>query len=362
MYKILVLNLGGTSTKLSLYEDEKLLCDGSIRHTSDEIEACKDNNDQIAFRKKVALNWINENHIDLNAVDAAVLRIHYTDREANVGGTFRIVGKLRDVLMKEFEESFPKSRHPSYIAYPTLLSILEGHDIPIYAVDPDGLDEFCDVAHVTGHPDFFRISGFHVLNHKAIGRKVSADLGKTYAETKLVIAHLGGGVSIASHDHGRVIDSTCGGPAGEGPFSTTRAGALPIDQVALGCCSGKYDASKIMSIMSTNGGFLAHTGMTDMRLIEEKAANGDANCDLIVRAFIYQVCRYIGAQFAALGCEADAIVLTGGIAYDKRVVAEVTNCVGKLAPVMVYPGEDEAGAMVAGVLRVLRGEEAVVNM
>jgi len=360
MFHILSINLGGTSTKLYLYEDEKLLHEGSIRHTEDEIAACADNRAQIAFRKKVALDWIDANRISLDSIDAVVIRLSNTGGATTIGGTYRIEGKLKDAVMKIYEESFPKAMHPSFIGYPLVLSILDGREIPVYAVDPDDVDEFCDIAHITGHPDFPRRSGCHILNQKAVARKASADLGKAYKDTKLVVAHLGGGVSIASHDHGRIIDGTSGGPAGEGPFSTTRSGQLPLDLVAQACCSGKVDMRKIMGIIMARGGFAAHTGMTDMRQIEEKAAGGDENCERVIRAFIFQVCRYIGAQFAALGCEADAIVLTGGIAYDKRVVDEVTKCVGKLAPVMAYPGEEEAEAMIAGVLRVLRGEEAIV--
>lgn len=357
MYKVMVINLGGTSTKLALYDDETLTCEGSFRHTDEEIAACVDNAAQIAFRTKVAQAWIQENGLDLDQLDAVVFRMSNSGGMTTVGGTYCIEGRLKDAVMKVYEDSFPKAMHPSFIAYPLILSLLDGRDVPVYAVDPDDVSEFSDVACVSGHPDFPRSNGVHMLNQKAVGRKAAADLGKKYQDTKLVVAHLGGGVSIASHDHGRVVDGTHGGPAGEGPFATTRSGALPIDKVAQAICSGKLDMRGVMGILMAKGGFVAHTGLTDMRLIEKKAAEGDANCDLVIRAFIYHVCRYIGAQFAALGCEADAIVLTGGIAYSKRVVEAVTACVSKLAPVMVYPGEEENTAMVAGVLRVLRGEE-----
>lgn len=356
MYKIMTVNLGGTSTKLFLFEDETLLCEGSIRHTDEEIAACVDNDAQVAFRKKVADAWLKENNIDLNTLDAVVVRITNTGGLSKSGGTYCIEGELRDNLMKIYQDTFPKAEHPGLLAYPVVSAILDGRPIPVYAVDPDDLDDFCDIARITGYPGFRRRSGIHNLNHRAVGRKASEDMGKTYGETKLVVAHLGGGVSIASHDHGRIIDGTHGA-YGEGPFATNRAGQLPIDQIINAIASGELSAREVFDILINKGGFVAHTGLTDMRLIEKKASEGDEKCEMAVRAFIYQVCRFIGAQFAALGCEADAIVLTGGIAYDQRVVDEVTKCVGKLAPVLVYPGEEETAAMVGGALRVLRGEE-----
>lgn len=360
MYKILVVNLGGTSTKLALYDDETMVCEGSFRHTNEEIAACADNAEQVEFRKNVCMEWIREKGVNLDELDAAVFRMAYTGGLSTTGGTYCIEGKLKGALMKIYEKSFPKAPHPSFITYPLLLALFDGRDIPVYAVDPDDVDEFSDVAHVSGHPDFPRTSGFHVLNQKAVARKASAQLGKKYQEAKLVVAHLGGGNSIAAHDHGRVVDSTHSGSAGEGPFATTRAGALPADKVAQALCSGKLDLRGFKNMMLAQGGFVAHTGMSDLRDIEKKAAEGDANCDLVIRAFIYHICRYIGAQYAALGCEADAIVLTGGVAYSKRVTEAVSACVGKLAPVLVYPGEEENEAMIAGTLRVLRGEEAVI--
>lgn len=357
MYKIMLVNLGGTSTKLALFEDEKLVSEGSFHHSNEEIAACADNAEQVEFRKNVCMEWIKENNVDLDKLDAAVFRMAYTGGLSTTGGTYCIEGALKAALLKIYEKSFPKAPHPSFITYPLLQAIFDGRDVPVYAVDPDDVDEFSDVAHVSGHPDFPRTSGFHILNQKAVARKASAALGKKYQETKLVVAHLGGGNSIASHDHGRIIDSTHSGSAGEGPFATTRAGALPLDSVTKALASGKLDMKKLKEIQLSQGGFVAHTGMSDMRLIEKKAAEGDDNCELVIKAFIYQVCRYIGAQFAALECEADAIVLTGGVSYSKRITEAITDCVGKLAPVMVYPGEEENEAMVSGVLRVLRGEE-----
>ncbi len=362
MYKVMSVNLGGTSTKLSIFHDETLFREGTFRHTDEELAACKDNAEQIAFRKSVADRWIAENSLSLDDLDAVVVRVSSTGGMAKKSGAYLISGKLQAFVMDMYEKSFPKAMHPSFITYPLVKSLLGDKDIPIYVVDPEDLDEFDDVARVTGHPDFPRYSGCHMLNQKAVARKVAKDLGKPYNELNLVVAHLGGGVSIASHCHGRVIDGTSGGPAGEGPFATNRTGPLPLDKVVEACFSGKYQKRDMIALLMARGGFVAHTGLTDLRLIEEKAANGDANCDLVIRAFIYQVNRYIGAQYTVLDCDCDAIVLTGGIAYSERVVQGVRARVGKLAPVLVYPGEEETESMVAGALRVLRGEESAIEV
>ena len=360
MYRILIFNLGGTSTKLALFEDERQVMEGTIRHTDEEIGACADNAAQIAFRKVTINAWLRENDISLDSLDAIVIRA-FGAGLCKLGGTYLVQGKLRDGLYTAYRNSFPKAIHPSFIVLPLVDDILEGRKVPVYIVDPDGVDEFQDVSYITGHPDFPRSSGFHVLNQKAIARKAAKDLGKRYEDADLVVAHMGGGVSIAAHRHGLVVDSTSGGGAGEGPFGTNRTGPLPLNKLVEACYSGKYDKRAMMNLLTNGGGFLAHTGYTDLRIIEQKAAEGDGHCDLILRAFIYQVCRYIGAQFTVLKCKADAIVLTGGMAYSDRVVSSIKECVGSLAPVMVYPGEKENEAMVDGVLSVLRGErEAIV--
>lgn len=355
MYKILIVNLGGTSTKVALYEDETPALEVSLRHTDEELSLCADNTAQIAMRKGAIMAWFQENHVDLSGIDAAIFRMINTGGLCTTSGTYCIEGKLQTMLMKIYEQSFPKAAHPGLLAYPLLQELLNGHDVPVYAIDPDDVNEFSEVARVSGLPQFPRTCGIHMINQKAMARKAAAALGKKYQEAKLVVAHLGGGVSIASHENGRIVDSTHA--VDEGPFAPTRCGTLSAVAVAKAIAKGELDPVSAIDIMHTKSGFVAHTGLSDIRQVEKKAEEGDANCELVLRAFIYQVCRYIGAQFAALNCEAEAIVLTGGIAYSKRITEAVSACVSKLAPVMIFPGEDESGAMIDRVLKVLRGEE-----
>lgn len=359
---ILAVNLGGTSTKLAFFEDDKRIYDASIQHSEDEIAGCEDNTAQISLRNRTIKEWLGNNVIDLNALDAVVIRAGGLESIAKKSGTYLITGKIREQLLVFYQKSFPKAVHPSIITYPLVEELLKGADIPVYVVDPESVDEFCAEAKLTGHPDFPRHSAVHMLNHKAVARKAAKELGKKYTETKLVVAHLGGGVSIGAHLYGTIVDSTNGDYQGEGPFSTTRTGALPLDRVIAACFSGKYSQNDMIALLMGGGGFKAHTGMVDLRQIEVKAAAGDANCELVIRSFIHKVCQHIGAQFTVLGCEADAIILTGGIAYSNRVVNAITERIGNLAPIMVFPGEEETDAMVGGVLRVLSKEEEPIIM
>lgn len=360
MYQTLIFNLGGTSTKLALFEDETLKAEGTMRHSDEEIASCTDNAKQIAFRKGNIMGWLAENNISLDSISAVVIRCNGAGL-CKQSGTYLVAGKLKDRLHEIYQNSFPLASHPTAYVLPLAEEVIEGHSIPIYIVDPDDMDEFEDLARFTGHPDFPRRSGCHVLNQKAMARRAAKDMGKRYEDVNLVVAHMGGGVSIAAHKHGQVVEATSGGSAGEGPFGSNRTGPLPLNKLVDMCFDGKHTKKDVMNMITTGGGFLAHTGYTDLRIIEKKAAEGDANCDLAVRAFIYQVSRYIAAQCAVLCCDVDAIVLTGGMAYSQRVVEGVKERVGKLAPVLPYPGEEENEAMVAGVLSVLRGErEAIV--
>lgn len=359
MYQTLIFNLGGTSTKLALFEDETLKAEGTIRHSDEEVAACTDNAKQIAFRKEKILGWLEENGIALSGISAAAIRSS-GGGICKKSGTYLVTGRLRDKMHQVYQDSFPLAAHPSAYVLPLVEEVLAGSDIPIYLVDPDGIDEFEDLAYITGHPDIRRSSGYHVLNQKAMARRAAKEMGKRYEEVNLVVAHMGGGVSIGAHKHGAVVEATSGGSAGEGPFSSNRTGTLPLGKLVDLCFDGKHTKKDIMNMIMTGGGFLAHTGYTDLRIIEQKAEEGDANCDLAVRAFIYQVSRYIAAQCAVLCCDVDGIVLTGGMAYSQRVVNGIRARVGKLAPILVYPGEDENRAMVDGVLSVLRGERQAI--
>lgn len=220
MHRILIFNLGGTSTKLAVFDEETLVVEGTIRHTDREIQGCTDNAEQIAFRRGAIEAWLLENHISLDDLSAVVIRSSGAGL-CKKGGTYLVTGKLRDGMYAAYRGSFPKAPHPSFIVLPLADEILGSRPIPIYIVDPDGVDEFQDVAYITGHPDLPRSSGFHVLNHKAIARKASRDLGKRYEDADLVVAHMGGGISIAATGTAWWWTAPAAAVPGRGPSAPT---------------------------------------------------------------------------------------------------------------------------------------------
>lgn len=355
MYKILTLNLGATSTKASIYQDEALLTEEVIRHSDEELRQVPTQRQQLDYRKKMVLDWFAGCGVSVEEIDAVVIRTAAA-RKCKESGTYQINQALRDDLYKTYLPD-EEPRHVSSMVLPLADALLDGHEVPIYLVDSTYVDEYTDVARISGHPELPRFSTFHALNQKAVARAAAAELGKTYQESRLVVAHLGGGVSIGAHENGRVIDTSNGGTGQDGPFSPNRTGVLPLGPLVDLCFSGKYTHKEITSMVLTKGGFAAYTGCTDVRTVEQMAGEGDANAELVLQAFSYQVAKEIAAQSAVLCFDVDAVVLTGGLANSKRIVADIKQRVEKIAPVLVYPGEEEGPAMVAGALRVLRGEE-----
>lgn len=359
MFKILILNLGSTSTKVSIYEDETLLHEYTARHTDAEMDAAPTQKEQIALRKRCLLSWLQENNLSLDDLDAAVVRVIGLHKCVQ-GGTYQIGPVLRKDVYAMYNPD-TMSRHSGSLTVPLLDELLDGRDIPIFMVDTVHVNEFKDVALISGHPDFNWVSTQHTLNQRAIARLAASELKKPYEDCRFVVAHLGGGVSIGTHENGKIVDASNCGAGSSGPFSANRTGSLPLMPIVDACYSGKYTYKDMERLILREGGFYAYLGVTDCRRVEEMAASGDKKADLILRAFIYQVGKEIGAQCASLSFhDIDAIILTGGIAYSERIVREIKTMVGSVAPVMVYPGERESEAMVGGALQVLRGEKSAI--
>lgn len=360
LFRIVNLNLGSTSTKISMYEDESLVEEYTARHTDEEMAAVPTQREQIELRKQCLESWMQEKGVNLDDVDAAVVRMTGLRKCVN-SGTYQLGPVLRRDVYAIYNPD-GGVRHSAGLTIPLLEELLAGRDIPIYMVDSVHVDEFKDVARVTGHPDFEWVAVQHTLNQKAIARLAASELGKAYEDCKFVVAHLGGGVSVGAHDHGRIVDSSNCGAGCSGPFSPTRTGTLPTMPLVEMCYSGKYTYQEMEKKIMKEGGFAAYLGVTDCREAEKMAAEGNGKADLVLRAFVYQVSKEIGAQLASLAfADVDAILLTGGIAHSERITSGIKSYVGSAAPVRVYPGEREAEAMVAGALAVLRGErEAMV--
>ena len=232
-------------------------------------------------------------------------------------------------------------------------------NVPSYIVDPVVVDELQDVARLSGHPEMPRISIFHALNQKAVAKRYAKETGKAYEDLNLIVVHMGGGVSVSAHKNGKVID-VANALDGDGPFSPERAGGLPSGALMKLCFSGKYTQAEIGKMINGNGGFNAYVGTNDMRDLV-KMAETDANAKLVMDAFHYQLVKEIGAMAVVLGGKVDQIILTGGIAYNAITQDTMKEAVEWIAPVTVYPGEDELLALAQGAIRVMSGEEEAMK-
>lgn len=348
MYKILSINPGSTSTKIAIYEDEKLQSLHTIRHSTEDIADFRRIIDQYEFRKKIILKKLADDEVDLNELSAVVGR----------GGLMRpIESGVYEVNDKMIEDLKNGGEHASNLG--ALLAREIAEQIPgcrAFIADPVTVDELQDVARISGLPQFPRRSTFHALNHKAIGRKYAMTIGTTYEKLNLVIVHLGGGVSVAAHRLGRVID-TNQALDGFGPFSPERSGTMDAGALIRACFEGKYSLEEIQKMLVGRGGLVAHLGTNDVKEIAQRITNGDSHAKLILEAMAYNVGKEIAAMLAVLEGNTDAVILTGGIANNQFVVNYIKKMIAPLAHLVVYPGEDEMEALAMAGLRVLRGEE-----
>ena len=336
MAYILAINPGSTSTKIALFEGEKEVFTKTLRHSSEEISQYERVIDQLEFREKTILAALEENGVRLS--DIAVIVGRGGLLRPISSGVYEVNDNLGGILAKRIAASTEGCR--AFIA------------------DPVVVDELTDIARVSGHPLFPKISIFHALNHKAIAKLYARETGRAYADLNLIVAHLGGGVSVGAHSGGRVVDVN-NALFGEGPFSPERTGGLSAMQVADACFSGKYTHAEIKKMISGKGGIVAHLGTNSFKEVEDRVAAGDAKARLISDAFAYNVAKAIGGMAAALSGKVDAILLTGGIAYGKELMQQIADMVSFIAPVKVYPGEDEMGALAGNALAVLEGREEV---
>ncbi|WP_306598705.1 butyrate kinase [Geothrix sp. 21YS21S-2] len=347
MARVLALNPGATSTKLAVFEDETACFRLAVEHQGASLEAYPRVIDQLDYRLDLILKALAGAGIDLAGLDAVVGRGGLL--KPIEGGTYAVNAKLLADLAVGRE-------HASNLGGILADRLATPRGIPAFIVDPVSVDEMEPEARLSGLPELPRISFSHALNSKAVARRTAQELGGTYADFNFVVAHLGTGVSITAHRKGRMVDVS--GADEEGPFSPGRSAGLPSMLLAKLCYSGKYTEKEMMSLMSGSGGLYAHLGTRDVREAEKRAAGGDAHADLVLKAMAYRIGREIGAMATVLEGQVDRIVITGGIAYSERMVADVTARVAFIAPVRVMPGEEELEALAEGALRVLRGQEA----
>lgn len=344
--KVLVINPGATSTKVAVFEEEQELLKKSIVHTAQELEGFDRVIDQADFRQRAVLEAVAEGGFRLEDFDAVCGR----------GGLYRPIPSgtyaVSDRVMQDVEQA-PYGEHPSNLGAYLARRIGDLVGIPAFFVDPVCVDEMTEVAHVSGFAEFRRLSQFHALNQKSVGRKAARQLGKSYEEARLIVCHLGGGVSVAAHDHGCVVDVF--NVKDEGAMGMDRGGGLPVNQLIDYCYAGR-SREEVKRTLGRRSGMLSYVGTTDFREICARVVSGDERFTAAYRALVYQLAKDIGAMAAVLHFEVDAIVYTGGMAYEQFFCDDITAYVGRLAPVLRFPGEEEMRALAEGALRVLHGE------
>ncbi len=347
---ILTINPGSTSTKIALFKANKSIFEKTIRHSTEELSQFPDIISQYGFRKELIIEEIKKASFDLN--DIAVIVGRGGALRPMPSGTYIVNKKMKEDLVEGAASTGHASNLGGLIA-DDIAKTIEG--AKAYIADPPVVDELIDVARISGHPSFKRKSIFHALNQKAVARRHARAIGKKYEELNLVIAHLGGGISVGAHCRGRVIDVN-NALDGEGAFSPERSGTLPAGQLVQLSFSGDHEIGEIKKMLVGRGGLTAYLGSGNAMEIEERISNGDSEAALIYDAMIYQIAKDIGAMFTVLEGNVDGILITGGIARSEMLIGKLKRRIDKLATIYVYPGEDEMEALAMNGWLVLNKE------
>ena len=344
--KVLIINPGATSTKIAVFDEDTEVFRRTIDHTTQQLAGFEHVVDQFAFRRGLILEALREQGYALSDFAAVCGR----------GGLLRHIPSgtylINDRVIEDIQNP-PYGEHASNLGALLSKSIADEAGIPSYFVDPVSVDELTDVARVSGFKGMERESFFHALNQKGMARAAAKKLGRAYEDLNLIVVHMGGGVSVAAHQKGRVVDMF--NVKDEGSFAMDRGGSLPINAVINFCFSGKTKA-EVKKLLGSQAGVYSYLGTRDFREVEQRKKDGDKEAALIFDALVYQHCKDIGAMAAVLRFDIDAIVLTGGMANSKLLCDEISAYVRKLAPILILPGEEEMRSLAEGALRVLRGE------
>lgn len=346
---ILVINPGATSTKIAVYQDNRSVFLKTIRHEGGELETYSHTSDQLDYRLNLVLTEVEANHIPFDSVGVIISRgglLHpiesgvYEVNEAmkadlEIGVMGDHASNLGGLIAHRLLQKFPRAG--AYIA------------------DPVVVDEMHEVARLSGHPEFERKSIFHALNQKSVARTYAHSRGNEYEDLNLVVAHLGSGISVGAHQKGRVIDVN-NALDGEGPFGPERSGTLPAGALARFCLEKDADWSQLKKMLTGEGGLYAYVGHKDAQRLEKEAREGDPRATLLQKAMAYQISKEIGSMATVLGGEVDAILITGGMAHNPDLTGEVKKRVGFIAPVLIFPGEDEMRALAQNGSLLLKGK------
>lgn len=349
MHKILAINPGSTSTKFAVYFDTRCVLTKTLRHSVTELIRYERIIDQFDFRKGLIIDALVEEGIDVDSIKYIIGRggLTYPLESGVYGVNHQMIKHVREGVL---------GQHASNLG--PLLADFIAHQIPnarAFIADPVVTDELEDIARIAGHPNFVRQSKFHALNQKATARLHALKVGRDYEALNLIVAHLGGGISVGAHRFGKIVDVN-NALDGEGPFSPERSGGLPVRQIIDACFSGEYSKEQIQRMVVGEGGFVAYLGTNDALKVEKAAEAGDEKAKLIQDALGYQVAKLIGEMAVVLNGKVDNILITGGLAFNNYLFNFITRKVGFIAGVVAYPGEDELEALAMNALRVANGE------
>ncbi|MGB3368552.1 MAG: butyrate kinase [Acidaminobacteraceae bacterium] len=345
---VLVINPGSTSTKVALFKDEENIIQTNLSHSTQDIDKFEKIADQFSYRKDIIVEWMKGEGYELESLKAVVGRGGLL--KPMPSGTYTVT----DEMIKDLNIGV-QGEHASNLGGIIAKSIADVLDIPSFIVDPVAVDEFDDVARISGMPQIKRKSLLHALNIKAIAHNVANEKNTKVEDLNLIVAHLGGGISVVPLKNGKMIDANNANEMG--PFSPERAGGLPSGDIVKMCFSGEYTFEQIKSKMRGKGGLVAYLGTNDAREVLKMIEAGDEKAKLVFEAMGYQIAKEIGSMATALQGKVDAIVLTGGVAYSKYLTDYITERVEFIAPVIIKAGEDEMKALNEGVMRVLNESE-----
>ncbi|QTM99771.1 butyrate kinase [Sediminibacillus dalangtanensis] len=349
VHRVLVINPGSTSTKIGVFDNDQCLFEKTIRHSAEEIGQFQRVIDQYAFRKAVILEQLHQEGINISKLDAVCGRGGLL--RPIEGGTYLVNEEMLQDLRMGYN-----GEHASNLGGILAYEIASGLNIHAFIVDPVVVDELAEIARYSGVPDIPRKSIFHALNQKAVARRAALELNQPYRQLRLIVAHMGGGITVGAHDCGRVVDVN-NGLHGDGPFSPERAGTVPAGDLISMCFSGQFYRDEVMEKIVGKGGLVGYLQTNDAQEVERRIESGDEQALAVYQAMAYQVTKEIGSMAVVLNGKVDGIVLTGGLAYGKTFVEMIAERVNWIADVLVYPGENELQALAEGTIRVLAGEE-----
>jgi len=347
-YKILAINPGSTSTKVSLYENDKMIFIENIKHTTEELGKFNDILEQTSFRANAVNSALKKHNINLSEISAVAGRGGYLPNL--LSGGYIVTETILDTILHGELRS-----HASNLGALIANEIAKPLGIKAYIYDAVMASELPEVAKITGMPEIRKQSICHVLNSKAMSRKVAKNHGKTYDQMRLIVVHLGGGISVTAHAGGKIIEAL---GDDSGPFfAPERSGMVPVSDIIDLCYSGKFSKKEMLGKVRGNGGLKAYLGTADGLELENMVAGGNEKAKLVLEAMAYGIAKGIGELSTVLMGKIDYIVITGGLARFKLLVDLISERVSWIAPVEIEPGEDEMEALSLGTLRILKGEE-----